>query len=409
MNLLEYQVKEWFREMGIPVLPSQKIDHPTDLKRLQISYPIVLKSQVHGRDRAKAGGVRFVETTIDAIAAAQTIFNLPILGELPELLLAETKYEKVAEFYLAVVLDTAVCRPVLLGCQEADIDWESAGEKMQYVVVEQEFSPFYARRLALKMGLHGSYMQSVSRVIEKMYRLFVQKDLDLVEINPLAMNDRGQLMALNGSVIANPRALRRHPEIKGTQTRNFEQYPSIPLGSYVGKFNSSGRGKIAILGNGVGSVMATLDLVVNAGGKPGVCINLRHASMNDSAPTTFNKRLEQALNVLATDKSIKVILMNFLDSTSEATVLAEVIARFVENHRHEIQSQTLGPNSIKSRVAENIPYLVVRLVGSQLKEAQKYLIPLKASGEAPVLIENLDQAVAEAIRLTKSPANQKVK
>ncbi|MDJ0617140.1 MAG: succinate--CoA ligase subunit beta [Calothrix sp. MO_192.B10] len=409
MNLLEYQVKEWFREMGIPVLPSQKIDHPTDLKRLQISYPIVLKSQVHGRDRAKAGGVRFVETTIDAIAAAQTIFNLPILGELPEVLLAETKYEKVAEFYLAVVLDTAVCRPVLLGCQEADIDWESAGEKMQYVVVEQEFSPFYARRLALKMGLHGSYMQSVSRVIEKMYWLFIQKDLDLVEINPLAMNGSGQLMALNGSVIVNQRALRRHPEIQAAQTRNFEQYPSIPLGSYVGKFNSSGRGKIAILGNGVGSVMATLDLVVNAGGKPGVCINLRHASINDSAPTTFSKRLEQALNVLATDKSIKVILMNFLDSISEATVLAEVIARFVENHRHEIQSQTLGSNGIKNRVAENIPYLVVRLVGSQLKEAQKYLIPLQASGDAPLLIENLDRAVVEAIRLTKSPANQKVR
>lgn len=110
MDLLEYQVKEWFDKMGIPVLPSQRIDHPTDLKRLKISYPIVLKSQVHADERAKAGGVRIVETTIDAIAAAQNIFNLPIWGELPEVLLAETKYNAKDEFYLAVVLDTAICQ-----------------------------------------------------------------------------------------------------------------------------------------------------------------------------------------------------------------------------------------------------------------------------------------------------------
>ncbi len=195
MDLLEYQVKEWFGNIGIPVLPSQRIDHPTDLKRLKIRYPIVLKSQVHAAERAKAGGVRIVETTIDAIAAAQNIFNLPIWGELPEVLLAESKYDAKQEFYLAVVLDTAVCRPVLLGCKEANIDWESAGKKMQYVVVEQEFSPFYARRLALKMGLQGTLMQSISTVVQKMYELFIQKDLDLVEINPLAISTSGQVMA----------------------------------------------------------------------------------------------------------------------------------------------------------------------------------------------------------------------
>jgi succinyl-CoA synthetase beta subunit len=407
MDLLEYQVKEWFRKIGIPVLPSQKIDHPTDLKRLRISYPIVLKSQVHARDRAKAGGVRFVGTTIDAIAAAQTIFNLPILGELPEVLLAETKYDNATEFYLAVVLDTAVCRPVLLGCQEADIDWESAGEKIQYVVVEQEFSPFYARQLALKMGLHGSVMQSVSHVIEKMYRLFMQQDLDLVEINPLAMNHSGELMALNGSVIVNERAMRRHPEIRATQTEILDRYPTIPLGSYVGKLNGSEKEKIAILGNGVGSVMATLDLVVNAGGKPGVCMNLRHASINDAALTTFSKRLEQALNALASDRTVKVILMNFLDSISEATVVAEAIAQFVQSHQAETPIPSFSSHG-KSDLPPPLPHLVVRLVGSQLNEAKKYLSQLPPEINTLVLSENLDRAVTEAIRLTKSSVKQNV-
>ena len=193
MDLLEYQVKEWFGKIGIPVLPSQRIDHPTDLKRLKIRYPIVLKSQVQAGEREKAGGVSIVETTIDAIAAAQNIFNLPIWGQLPEVLLAESKYDAQEEFYLAVVLDTALCRPVLLGCTEANIDWETAGEKIQHVVVEQEFSPFYARRLALKMGLQGELMQTVSDIVEKLYQLFVQKDLDLVEIHPLGVNSAGQV------------------------------------------------------------------------------------------------------------------------------------------------------------------------------------------------------------------------
>ncbi|MFO0409085.1 MAG: ATP-grasp domain-containing protein, partial [Dolichospermum sp.] len=213
MDLLEYQVKEWFGKIGIPVLPSQRIDHPTDLKRLKIPYPIVLKSQVQGGEREKAGGVRIVETTIDAIAAAQNIFNLPIWGQFPEVLLAESKYDAQEEFYLAVVLDTALCRPVLLGCTEANIDWETAGEKFQHVVVEQEFSQFYARRLALKMGLQGTLMQSVSNIVEKLYQLFIQRDLDLVEINPLGVNSMGQVMALNGKIRVNERAINRHPEI----------------------------------------------------------------------------------------------------------------------------------------------------------------------------------------------------
>jgi len=96
MDLLEYQAKEWFREMGIPVLPSQRIDRPSDLKGLKIPYPVVLKSQVRS-GRGRAGGVKFVENTIDAIAAAQTFFTADP-REFPEVLLAEAKYNADREF-----------------------------------------------------------------------------------------------------------------------------------------------------------------------------------------------------------------------------------------------------------------------------------------------------------------------
>ncbi|MBW4645214.1 MAG: succinate--CoA ligase subunit beta [Goleter apudmare HA4340-LM2] len=409
MDLLEYQVKEWFGKIGIPVLPSQRIDHPTDLKRLKIHYPIVLKSQVHAAERAKAGGVRIVETTIDAIAAAQTIFNLPIWGELPEVVLAESKYDAKKEFYLAVVLDTAVCRPVLLGCKEADIDWESAGEKMHYVVVEQEFSPFYARRLALKMGLQGALMQSISTVVEKMYRLFVQQDLDLVEINPLAVDASGQVMALNGKVRVNERAIGRHPELTQMVAKIVTNTTGSEINGYLGNWDGiEMHGKIGILGNGTGSVMATLDLVANSGGKPGVCLNLRHAFLTDSSPTTFCDRLEKGLKILAADKSIQVILINLLGSIPQATELAEVIAQFLQQNTNEPKPQAVRSNGSKSRREGSLPRLVVRLAGSDFDAAKEYLTTLKIQGDVLTVVENLDEAVSEAVRFAKSTAYKKV-
>ncbi|MHC5614634.1 MAG: ATP-grasp domain-containing protein [Nostoc sp.] len=408
MDLLEYQVKEWFGKIGIPVLPSQRIDHPTDLKRLKIRFPIVLKSQVHGAERAKAGGVRFAETTIDAIAAAQNIFSLPIWGELPEVVLAESQYDANQEFYLAVVLDTAVCRPVLLGCKEADIDWESAGEKMHYVVVEQEFSPFYARRLALKMGLQGTLMQSVSSVVEKMYELFVQKDLDLVEINPLAVSATSQVMALNGKVRVNERAIKRHPDLAETAAKIISRHTSTEINGILGDWDGiEMHGKIGILGNGTGSVMATLDLVANAGGKPGVCLNLRHAFLTDTTPTTFCDRLATGLKILEADKSIQVILINFMGSIPQTEEVAEIIARVVQQDNNELKSQVVHSNGSKNRQEPNFSPLVVRLAGSEFDAARKYLATLKTPSNALLVVENLDEAVAAAVRLAKPTVNKK--
>jgi succinyl-CoA synthetase beta subunit len=405
MDLLEYQVKEWFGKIGIPVLPSQRIDHPTDLKRLKIRYPVVLKSQVHAAERAKAGGVRIVETTIDAIAAAQTIFNLPIWGELPEVVLAESKYDAKQELYLAVVLDTAVCRPVLLGCKEADIDWESAGEKMEYVVVEQEFSPFYARRLALKLGLEGTLMQSISNVIEKMYQLFIQKDLDLVEINPLGVSTSGQVMALNGKVRVNERAIGRHPELSQMAAKIVKTHGHSETNGHLGKWDSSEmQGKIGILGNGTGSVLATLDLVANAGGKPGLCLNLRHAFLSDTAETTFCDRLDTSLRILVADKNVQVILINLLGSIPQSTEFAEVISRFIQQDKSEVKSQAARTNGQKPRRDGGFPRLVVRLAGAEFNAARKYLATLKTQSDTLILVENLDEAVAESVRLAKSAA-----
>ncbi|OBQ43838.1 MAG: ATPase [Aphanizomenon flos-aquae WA102] len=414
MDLLEYQVKEWFGKIGIPVLPSQRIDHPADLKRLKIRYPIVLKSQVQGGEREKAGGVRIVETTIDAIAAAQNIFNLPIWGQLPEVLLAESKYDAQQEFYLAVVLDTTLCRPVLLGSQEANIEWETAGEKIQHVVVEQEFSPFYARRLALKMGLRGALMQSVSGVVEKLYQLFIQKDLDLVEIHPLGVNSAGQIMALNGKVRVNERAIKRHPDIADMAVKMMVKRDPEMHRHYVDQtsadwFDDSDhlemQGKIGILGNGKGSVLTTLDAVIDAHGEPGKCVNLRHSFMSDTVLTTFSDRLISSLKNLANEQNIQVILVNFLGTVPQIDQLPEILTKFLQLDQGKITSEAFNGN--KGQQQLDLPHLVMRLAGSEFRNVREYLSTLPTSNQSLIVVENLDEAVKEAVRLAKTPVVKK--
>lgn len=228
MDLLEYQAKELFHQVGIPILPSQPIANLSELKHLHIPYPVVLKSQVHSGGRGRAGGIRFVQNTIDAVAAAQAIFSLPILGEYPEVILAEARYDAQAEFFLSILLDYQLQRPVLLGSARGGIDIETLLKHMHKVVLTQGFSPFYARRLATQMGLKGRLIHGVSAIVEKMYQLFIEKDLDFIEINPLAVSAAGEVMALDGKITVNDTALSRHLDLLSLATPKVDNSPNLP-------------------------------------------------------------------------------------------------------------------------------------------------------------------------------------
>ncbi|MEG3931523.1 MULTISPECIES: succinate--CoA ligase subunit beta [unclassified Microcoleus] len=409
MDLLEYQAKSLFRQMAIPILPSQRIDNPADLKGLKIPYPVVLKSQVRAGGRGRAGGIKFVENTIDAVAAAQTIFNLPIEDEYPQVLLAEAKYNADQELYLAVLLDPVARRPVLLGSSQGGMDVEGSIEQMQQVAVDQEFSPFYARRLALKMGLQGDLIQSVSTIVEKMYRLFVEKDLDLVEINPLGISPRGEVMALDGKVTANDDALGRHPDLAALSgkrqssglarerrsphasgDRSHSQSKVQHLPEFDPKFKSPISnseslqlieldGNIAILCNGVGLTMATLDAVTHQGGKPANFVNIGSLDRYYAA-NALRDRAELGLELVAQDKSVKVILVNILGSASKTEEIIAAVAGYLER---------------KARANRHIQ-VVLRLVEIDADAVKKRL------GQLPVqLASTLDEAAAASVSSAK--------
>ena len=403
MDLLEYQAKELFREMGIPVLPSQRIDRPRDLKGLELPYPIVLKSQVYMGGRGRVGGVRFAENTIDAVAAAQTIFNLPIMGEYPKVLLAEAKYDVQQELYLAVALNRSIRRPVLLGSLKGGIDVRAAIDEMKYVVVDQEFSPFFARRLMLKMGLQGALINSVSAIVEKMYRLFLDNDLDLVEINPLGVSPTGEVMALDGKVTVNDDALARHPALAALNPKA----PADPLHALdkltpqtarspevVSTLNSDGQ--IGILCNGAGLTMATMDLVCQSGGKPANFLDIGSETHYICMPDILGERLENGLEAIAQNKQVRVVLINLVSGTVSCEQIADAIVRFLQHQSRKVRSiSEAREDGLVSRVARN-PQLVVRLVGSHLAEAKERLSTTQA-----LIIDDLEIAVSQAVSFTK--------
>ncbi len=420
MDLLEYQAKELFREVGIPVLPSQQINHPRDLKRLEIPYPIVLKSQVPTGGRGRAGGIRFVENTIDAIAAARAVFNLSILGQYPQVLLAEARYDAEQEFFLAVILDYALGRPVLLGSEQGGVNVEAVMEKMQRVVVEQEFSPFYARRLALKMGLKGNLIEVVSGIIEKMYQLFIQKDLDLIEINPLGIGPTGEVMALDGKISANDYAIGRHGELAtlGVINGNGNKPQLKPQLTELNWTDTEGN--IGILCNSTCLAATTLDLIYQAKGKPASCLIVDGYGCWDVQTNVSGvKQLQDALEQIATTEGIKVVLVNILSSTEASEEVAEAIASYLLARAGEtailkgvdwLEKPTItfhfperlnGTRTLERSSAPltGFPQFVIRIVGEKLDFTKEGLAAIPVHW-----IEDLDEAVACAISLSKSEA-----
>ena len=392
MDLLEYQAKALFREMNIPVLPSQRIDRAQDLKGLRIPYPVVLKSQVRSGGRGKAGGIRFVENTIDAVAAANAIFNLPIRDEYPQVLLAEGKYNADQEFYLAVTLDLVSRRPILLGSSKGGVEVEESISEVQKVVVEQQFSPFYARHLSVKMGLQQDLILAESNIIEKMYHLFVQKDLDLVEINPLGISPSGEVMALDGKVILNDNALGRHEDLAAL-IENHHLLPQvtgqdIPSFAFPCEFDRmlqpqlkmlEVEGNISLLCNGVDLTMATVDLIVQQKGKLAHFLDLQAEDYTELTDN-WRDRLYQGLELVSQSKKVKVVLVNLLSHFVTAEKTVSEIANYLTR---------------KVQIAD-VPQFVLRLTVNPSREIQDQLTQL------PVQVtDSLDEAVKLAVSLAK--------
>jgi succinyl-CoA synthetase beta subunit len=324
MDLLEYQAKDLFQQVGIPILPSQPIDSVAALKRLQIPYPVVLKSQVRAGGRGRAGGIRFVANTIDAIAAAQSIFSLAIQGEYPEVVLAEARYDSQEEIFLAILIDYQLQRPVLLGSTRGGMDVENLLNHLEMVVIE-DFSPFYARRLAVKMGLQGQLIQSVSTILEKMYHLLIEKDLDLIEINPLAISASGEVMALDGKITVNDAAIARHIDLQALARNSLASvsptFPEIDSPLPLPQFLPQGdpNGNIGLIASSFGLALTLWDGIVRDRGKVKQGLVLASGYPPDRFAQQFIQALDQLLS-LPRCAAIAIVLIESAETIEAVTI-----------------------------------------------------------------------------------------
>ena len=423
MDLLEYQAKALFAAMGIPVLPSQPIASLQELRELKVPYPIALKSQVRAGGRGRAGGIRFANNTIDAVAAAQAIFSLPIQGECPALLLAEAKYNVEQELYLAVTLDDNARRPVLLGSTQGGMDGNLSAGTVHQVLVDGEFSPFYARRLVLKMGLRGHLVPSVSAIVQRMYALFVQNDLDLVEINPLGVVRSGELMALDGKVTVNDSALGRHPELQQLLADVIAP-PSLKLvwldaamsspaiastsNTTTNASTTSSPKKptppaIAIACNGTGLTLAALDLVCRAGGTVLGFADIGWTAGGGRA-AGLTDCLEAALEALTTTDRVRVVLLDLLGSAIAIDDAVSALDRYARRRGWWRKDKAIDPlaqpvpTPMRLDERNRGPAIVLRVLGSPSEATQAIL------DQSPIsLADSLEAAAKLSAVLINAP------
>jgi succinyl-CoA synthetase beta subunit len=398
MDLLEYQAKELFEQVGIPVLPSQQIYDPRDLKQLKISYPIVLKSQVRVGGRGRAGGIKFVNNTIDAIAAARNIFNLSIFGEYPQVLLAEARYNAERELFLAIVLDYELKRPVLLGSACGGIDVKALLDNLQKVVVEEDFYPFYARRLAIKMGLAGKPIQSISSIIEKMYYLFLRKDLDLIEINPLGIDREGKVMALDGKINVNDSGLARHSSLLESIGENSKKAADKSENQASGMTLLDGideKGNIVIICNGLDLALTTWDALIFSKGKLCCCYAFNEDKMNRNIEEYFwKKELGITLDKIVEIRSVRAVLINFLDDRENSKKLVTTLVNYLQSSTDSVG--TIDSIGSRTKKTDRI-HFVLRLSAAGTELARDLVTELPIS-----LCDTLEAAVDRAISLTKA-------
>ncbi|TMI76201.1 MAG: ADP-forming succinate--CoA ligase subunit beta [Bacillati bacterium ANGP1] len=269
MKLHEYQAKELFAKYAIPIQKGVVIDRPEQVDGLALKYPLVLKAQVLVGGRGKAGGIKLAATAGEARRHAATILGMEIKGEKVRRLLVAEAAELGAEYYVAFTVDRAARRMAVITSAAGGIDIEEVARTTPDQIVRGTADPFlgvqsyHTRQLGRRTGLTGSLLSDYVGITTALYRLCVAEDAELAEINPLAVV-AGRLLAVDAKVIIDDNAVYRHPSLpKNEELTELEAAARAEGLSYVEL-----EGDLAIIGNGAGLVMSTLDMVAYFGGRP---------------------------------------------------------------------------------------------------------------------------------------------
>ncbi len=318
MRLHEYQAKQLFRTYGIPVQRDAVIEHPEQIPGLSLRYPVVLKAQVLVGGRGKAGGIHLAQTPEEAVARARSILGMEIRGERVRKLLVAEAVRIERETYLAFTVDRSARRLVFLASGMGGVDIEELARthpsEIHKLPIDplEGFHPFQARQVARRMGFGGEQLVQFARIAHALYRLCVDLDAELVEINPLALAE-GQLLAVDAKVVADDNARFRHPDLPEDEEATALERLARQHGlSYVEL-----DGEIAIIGNGAGLVMSTLDMVAHFGGRP--------ANFLDIGGGASSEAMRHAVDIVLRKPEVRTLFINIFGGITRCDDVARGI------------------------------------------------------------------------------------
>jgi succinyl-CoA synthetase beta subunit len=382
MNLHEYQAKELFRTFGVPVPRGIKVisqQEAVDAAKELGGSIWVVKAQVHAGGRGKAGGVKLARSLdqVEEISGHLLGDRLVTIQTGPQglpihALLIEEGLDIVNELYLSMVVDRSSKRIVFMASSEGGMDIEEVAaktpEKIHTVAVDPTsgLQAYQCRQLGFAMGLGKDEVNGLVKVMTGLYNLFMAKDASLVEINPLIVTRKGQLLALDGKINLDDNALYRHKDLMEMRDPAQEDEREN-LAHEIGLNYVALDGNIGCMVNGAGLAMATMDMVKLHGGEP--------ANFLDVGGTANAERVSRAFKLILSSDKVKAILVNIFGGIVRCDVIAEGIIQAVKE------------------VGLALP-VVVRLQGTNVDAGRKMLAD---SGLNIIAADDLTKAAQQAV------------
>jgi len=328
LRLYEHEAKKIFAKYGIPIPKGEVVTAPTQAREIaaELNIPVTVKAQVLVAGRAKAGGILFADTPEKAELATKRLLGAEIKGLTVPSVLVEEKISVQKELYFGITVDRAQCCYVAIASSEGGIEIEEIAAKMPKKIVKvfidpiYGFQPYNARQIARKIGYSGKNMLSLASTFFKLYRLAVDYDAELAEMNPLMEKPNQEFVAADTRLIVDDNSIYRHPELKNRLVEaETELSPQEMEAQRSGLAYVKLDGNIGIIGNGAGLVMATLDTIQLYGGNP--------ANFLDVGGGASAEKMATALNIILSDVRVNAVFINVLGGITRCDEIAKGILK----------------------------------------------------------------------------------
>ena len=389
MNIHEYQAKEVLRGFGVATGKGHaafSVDEAVKAAQTMPGPVWVVKSQIHAGGRGKGGGVKVVNSVADVKAEATRMLGMTLVtpqtgpeGKKVQRLYIEEGTAIARELYLSIVVDRETARVAFIASTEGGMNIEEVAHSTPEKIITVQVDPaagyqaYVGRRIASALKLEGDLTKQCVKMIGQLYKAFVEKDMSLLEINPLVVTKDNQLVCLDAKINFDSNALDRHPEIKELRDLSEEDPKEIEASKYDLSYVAL-DGSIGCMVNGAGLAMATMDIIKLYGAEP--------ANFLDIGGGATKEKVTAAFKIITADARVKGILVNIFGGIAKCDVIAEGVIAAVKD------------------VGLAVP-LVVRLEGTNVDLGKKII---RESGLNVIPADDLNDAAAKIVKAVKEAA-----